>query len=134
MRMSYLKITLLSTVAFLFLTSCSAVHNSANHTFTLTITNPSPIERVDELVVVSREMIERKMGKLNDNYISMITVKGQSINLQFDDLNKDGKWDEFAFLHAIKPFETEQLKISKTSLKPAVSVVRAHVRMRKKKS
>jgi hypothetical protein len=132
MRISYLKITLLSTIAFLFLTSCSAVHNSANHTFKLSITNPSPIERVDELVVLSREMIERAMGKLNDNYISIATANGQSINLQFDDLNKDGKWDEVAFLHAFKPFETAQLKIYKTALKPALGVVRAHVRMRKK--
>lgn len=100
---------------------------------TVTISNPSDIERADELVVFTRSEIQKKLGDLDDNRLINIMVNRQAQVVQHDDLNRDGKWDEVAFLLHLEPRQTLQLTLSAVRRKPAAGVQsRAHVRMRKK--
>jgi hypothetical protein len=115
------------------LNACSIAKQAEGKKYQLTVTNPSSVERADELVVLTRELIEQKTGQLEeDKYVSISTKDNQPVIVQFDDMNKDGKWDEAAFLYTFEPNESVPLNVSVTKSKLNKAVVRAHVRMRKK--
>ncbi|MDB5250473.1 MAG: hypothetical protein JWQ40_4867 [Segetibacter sp.] len=129
-------------ISFLFISTCSILlfacaaskqKSAVAKKYSLSITNPSSIERADELVVLSREMLEQKTGKIGDDkFVDIATADSQPVIVQFDDLDKDGKWDELAFLQKFEPNQKLTFSISETSVKLNKAVVRAHVRMRKK--
>lgn len=123
----------ISSICCVILFACSPSKKAATKNYALTITNPSAIERADELVVLTRELLEQKTGKIGEqNFVNITTEKGDTAVVQFDDLNKDGKWDEAVFLHKFEPNQKVVFTISETSLGSGTSVQRAHVRMRKK--
>lgn len=94
------------------------------------ITNPSSVERKDEIIVLKRADAEKKLGAVK--YISA-TCNNQNVVVQHDDLNGDGRWDEAVFLVSLKPHEKAAVKISAASDNDLSSAVqKAHVRLRKK--
>lgn len=113
-------------------TGCSVFKQPGSKKYAITVTNPLASERADELVVLPREMIEQKTGKLAGKYISIDTGDNKPLTIQFDDLDKDGRWDEAVFLHKFEPNQSVRLYISTSNIKPAAAESRAHVRMRKK--
>lgn len=116
-----------------FFMMCKSVKKAAITTIPLSVTNPSSIERTDELIVLTRAAIEQKTGVLpGNNRVSITGQNGQLFNLQFDDLNKDGNWDEAVFICKFEPKQTVLLKLSPVERAPENAVVRAHVRMRMK--
>ncbi|HKZ65847.1 MAG TPA: DUF4861 family protein, partial [Chitinophagaceae bacterium] len=128
MKPNLLFNTILSILLFL-MASCSA-----NHEAQLTITNPSQIERPDELIVVKRSVIEGKVGKIpSGKYAGLTTADNRPVVLQYDDLDKDGNWDEAAFLYSFKPKEETNFSIAVANEPAAIkAVVRAHARHRRK--
>src|SRR4051794_7192482 len=121
-------ICLLLVVSSFLLTSCSSSRKASGKKYAITIINPSSVERADELIVLRREIIEQRTGKLGDGkYVSITTVGNEPVIVQFDDVNKDGKWDEAAFLYRFKPNEAVQLIVSQTTSRLNKAVLRAHV-------
>lgn len=101
----------------------------------LSVSNPSGFSRSDELIVLSRKMIERRLGKISPgSYISVVKSANRPVVVQFDDMNKDGEWDEAAFLYSFKPGEKAVFNVSVTNRLLGKAVVRAHVRQRRKNS
>jgi hypothetical protein len=131
MRNSRFKIFLFILIAS-FITGCSVFNKAGSKKYTLVLTNPLSIERADELVVLTREMIEQKTGKLHDKFISITSPGNKPVVVQFDDLNKDGRWDEAAFLYKFEPDQKVELTVAAASTKINDATIRAHVRMRQK--
>ncbi|RYD94722.1 MAG: DUF4861 domain-containing protein [Sphingobacteriales bacterium] len=96
------------------------------------ISNPLANERQDELVVLTRKFIERKLGAIGKDDINLRTIKGTPVLLQFDDLDSDGTWDEVAFLYNFKIRETVTFRLARGRGAMFKAVVRAHVRQRRK--
>ncbi len=97
------------------------------------ISNTASVNRQDELVILTRRTLEEKLGKIPDG--SFINIKGKAqapVIVQFDDMNKDGKWDEAAFLYSFKPGEKAPFSVSVTNRIIGKAVVRAHVRQQRK--
>ncbi len=131
--MKNIPIPLLSILLVVtFFTSCTLFKKSGGKKYHVMLTNPSAIERADELIVLSREMVEAQTGALGKKYISVSTENNQPVVVQFDDLNKDGRWDEAVFLYKFEPGQQVNLVVSPTLHQPGKAVVRAHVRMRRK--
>ena len=99
----------------------------------IAVSNTTSTERADELVVFSRATLQKKVGVIAANKYIVIKYKNVPQVVQFDDLNKDGQWDEAALLHSFKAKEKAVFLII-ISNKPATikAVVRAHVRQRHK--
>jgi len=96
------------------------------------VSNPVALQRNDELVVLSRGLIQKKLGAIPaGKFITVENAKGREA-VQFDDLNNDGKWDEAVFLHSFKPKEKTSFKISITGTQPTTVNTRAHARHRRK--
>lgn len=119
-----------SIVFFLaLLVSTSTI--SAQTTKKITLINPLSIERPDELVVIKRKALEQLLG----TRIKFVSIKkaNSPITVQHDDLDRDNKWDEVAFVYSFKAKETVQLIVSSTeAVLHQNTIQRAHVRMRKK--
>ena len=72
--------------------ACRSTKNVTITKHTLSIANPTTIERADELIVLTREMIEQKTGKLKEGtFISLTDKDNQPMIVQFDDLNKHSR-------------------------------------------
>lgn len=118
--------------SFLFLPVLPAV-SVAQKPKQIFISNPSSILRTDELVVLKREQLEQKLGEIaRGRYISLKTSANVPVILQFDDLNRDGKWDEAVFLYSFKPREKAGFQLSLVSRMAGKALVRAHVRHKRK--
>lgn len=100
----------------------------------ITLTNPGKSELTDELVVLKRVDLEKKLGHIAPGkYITIKNAGGVPMVIQFDDLNGDGRWDEAAFLYSFKPNEKLLLKPVITDAPATVkALVRAHVRQMRK--
>lgn len=121
------------SIVVAFITGCSVFKNKSSiKIYHLTVTNPTNVERADELIVLTRQMIEQKLGKIEANFISITSPENRPVIVQFDDLNADGNWDEAVFLYNFAPSQTVRLSITKTDRLLNKAVVRAHVRMRRK--
>jgi len=128
MKRNLLFNTIISISIFL-IASCSTDHEGK-----LTITNPAEIERTDELIVLTRQAIEAKVGKIPPGKYAVInTIDNKPVVLQYDDLDNDGNWDEAAFLYSFKPKEEINFSLAVAN-EPATikAVVRAHVRHKRK--
>ena len=128
MKCNLLFNTIISIPIFL-MASCSADHEEQ-----LTITNPSEIERPDELIVVKRSVLEAKLGKIPfGKYSILSTADNKPVALQYDDLDKDGNWDEAAFLYSLKPKEEISFSIAVADAPATIKAsVKAHVRHKRK--
>lgn len=117
----------------LLLLSCT-ISSFSQHKPTLTVTNPAALERKDELVVLSRKLLSAKIKLQQSTPYCILTGKaGAPVVLQFDDLDKDGQWDEAVFLYSFAPGEKAVFTLA-ASQYPATTkaVVRAHVRQKHK--
>ncbi|WP_207497119.1 DUF4861 domain-containing protein [Aridibaculum aurantiacum] len=124
--------TILAITVVALIAGCSSTRR-AERNYIVTLKNTSSSERADELVVLSRAAIEEKTGKLQEGrYVTVTDREGKPVAVQQDDLDKDGMWDEVAFLYKVEPGEKTSVRISSTTPPPAGGVARAHVRMRKK--
>lgn len=98
------KIILISAVALMGLTSCAKKHS-------LILTNPLAVDRPDETIVLSRADIEKRTGVVPEGAAPVLKLNGQQIPSQADDLDKDGKWDELAFMVDFKASQTLSLEV-----------------------
>lgn len=129
MKMRYVGKRLAVLVCF-FILSCT---NS--RTNQVKITNSTSVDRNDELVVLTKAEVEKKIGTIAAGKYVVIRTGNQPLVVQYDDLNNDGSWDELAFLFSFKPSETAVFDLSIADAPAAIkAVVRAHVRHRKKNS
>jgi hypothetical protein len=97
----------------------------------ITLINPNNFGRPDELVILKRPDIVKRLGTIS-SFIN-ISVRGKVQAVQYDDLNGDGKWDEAVLLYSFQPKEkvTFVMEQSKTTT-TGQNTQRAHVRLRKK--
>lgn len=95
----------------------------------ISISNPSDFERKDELIVLSRNFLETKLGHIPNGKFIHIFYKNVPKVLQHDDLDRDGTWDEIVFLQDFSAKEKIVLNLQ-TANNPATvkAVVRAYVR------
>lgn len=118
------------------LLSCCALfilHSPLSAQQKLKLSNKTFLERSDELIVLSRADVKKKISDLNSSdFIGIKDINDKNINVQFDDLDKDGIWDELAFLHSFNPKEKVILTLNKTNQPLQVSQVKAHVRHKRK--
>jgi hypothetical protein len=103
----------------------------ASEKCTIVISNPININRIDEPVVLKRELFPKVYQDiLSSQSIIVETIDGTIVPNQLDDLNGDGKWDELAFLYTFEPGGKVQflLKIIDKSKVPLFTQ-RAHVHL-----
>ncbi len=100
-------ILLFAGIAF---TNCTTGQNS------FTITNNTELARVDEPVVLSREKIVEKTGKipLLEGMIPVPYLNDNPLPSQLDDLDGDNNWDELAFTLNLGPNESKKISIRYT--------------------
>ena len=94
MKTSFLTIALLASMAA-----------SAQQTFTVNVKNPSKTDRTDQPVIISLE----KYGEVRS---ALVTVGGQEIPCQLDDLDLNEQYDELCFLADLKGKETKTYTVT----------------------
>ena len=77
----------------------------AQQTFTVNVSNPSKSVRNDEPVVIN-------LAPYGDIRSALVTVDGQEIPCQLDDLNQDETFDELCFLANLKGLEKKQYAVT----------------------
>lgn len=103
----------------------------AQNTNSLTVTNSQPFSRPNELIVLKRTNLEKKLGNI-PTFIQ-VSVKGQNLIVQHDDVNGDGRWDEVALIYSFAPSEKTHFTITPIKKEKVIhDVQRSHVRLRKK--
>ncbi|MDD4921664.1 MAG: DUF4861 domain-containing protein [Bacteroidales bacterium] len=91
----------------LLLATSIACANAGNVSI-ITLQNPTDRNRVDEAFVIKRE----NMKPTNNKLVPAIkTTAGVYVPSQLDDLNKDGQWDELAFVYTLSSREKVNLGI-----------------------
>ena len=79
----------------------------------IVLTNSSQTNLKQKSIVLERAALEQKLGTLPDSAVAMLTNKaGEQYPVQLDDLNSDGKWDEFFTQIDLKADETKSFKIN----------------------
>ena len=76
----------------------------AQQTFTVSVSNPSKSVRSDEPVVIN-------LAPYGDIRSALVTVDGQEIPCQLDDLNQDETFDELCFLADLQSKEKKQYSV-----------------------
>ncbi|MEO6730693.1 MAG: DUF4861 domain-containing protein [Ferruginibacter sp.] len=128
--MSIVKCTRFFVTGLLLLSATNGIAQTGK----IVLINPIAIDRPDELIVLSKKVLEQKAGKISSSkYAILKNTENRQIVVQYDDINGDGTWDEAVFLYSFKPKERAVVTIS-LSDRPATikAIVRAHVRLRKK--
>ncbi len=77
----------------------------ANRTITVTVTNPSGTARTDVPVVIT-------LAPYGEVCSALVTLGGQEIPCQLDDLNQDETFDELCFLANLDKKETKQYTVT----------------------
>src|SRR5688572_32951357 len=83
-----------------FFVSCSSEEKKS-----ITVTNPSDLERKDELIVVTRAQLEEKIGSIDTGKFAILELNSTPVVIQYDDMDMDSNWDELCFLYSFKPKE-----------------------------
>ena len=78
---------------------------SAQQTITLQISNPSKIVRTDAPVAIS-------LSEYGDIKSALVTIDGNEIPCQLDDFNKDGVFDELAFVTDLDKKQKKKVDIT----------------------
>ncbi len=102
----FYKILFINTICFFFYTHTYAQQIS------ISVNNPSDFERKDELVILNRDFLQKKMGSLPDNKFIAVFHNNIPKVIQHDDLDKDGIWDEVVFLHNFNAKEKAEFKLN----------------------
>ncbi|MGE5447277.1 MAG: DUF4861 domain-containing protein [Bacteroidales bacterium] len=83
---------------------------------TIKLTNSLAVDRMDEIIVLSRSDVEKQIGNIPDGFAPIVQIKGKNLPSQADDMNGDGQWDELAFLVQLKASETITIEIKKIAI------------------
>ena len=122
---------LFGSAVLLSLMGCAA-SSDAQHGFSLTLENKLAIDRPEQVVSLSRKLLEAKAGPLDNNYLQF-SVGKTPLQPQFDDLNGDGRWDEVLLRCPVKASATVQISFVKTAELPSADMpALAHARMKLK--
>jgi hypothetical protein len=82
----------------------------------LELKNELLVNRKDATVIVSRENVKKIVGEIpNDKIPVVLGANGKYIPSQVDDLNRDGEWDELAFVCDFDLNETKSLNVKLVS-------------------
>lgn len=90
-------------ITALIVNCCAAI--TAQETLSVNVTNPTKLERKDQPVVLSLE-------KYGDIQSALVTVNGQEIPCQLDDLDQDEQFDELCFLADLGKKESKTYTIT----------------------
>ena len=112
--------------AVLAVISCKS--SATDKQISFSVTNPSGYVRANELIVLSRADIEKRISIAKG--FSVVDENNQPIVTQLDDLDKDGKWDEACFLYTFQPHQTVTFTTKDENSRYTASL--AHARLRKK--
>jgi len=109
----------------------AGLFQSCDKTNTIELKNELKTDRTDAQLVLSREEIKSKLGEIKEGFVpTIISSTGEVLASQTDDLDKDGKWDEFVF---VCDFKAEQTKTFTIKLIPADKLekftIRTNVRL-----
>ena len=77
----------------------------------LVVSNNSGVSRMGEPIVVSRQALADFVDIPSGNKRLTLSLKGNPIPAQLDDLNQDGLWDELAFQINIERNSTAEIKL-----------------------
>lgn len=99
------------------------------------ISNNSKNNRLDQLVVLSRSELTKRLAEKDiEDGITITDKNNNKLTVQLDDLDFDGDWDEALFLYSFKAREKILFNIFPGYLKDHTTTSRAHVRHRRKKA
>ena len=91
----------------LLLSFACAISTSAQHTFNVSVSNPSRQSRADQPVVISLQ----QYGNVRS---ALVTCNGQEIPCQLDDLDLDENFDELCFLADLDGKQKKQYTVTLT--------------------
>lgn len=74
----------------------------------ISITNPTSKERIDEAFIIKRPQLKYEE---RDKIPVLKNKSGNWVACQVDDLDKDGEWDELAFVYSLEARESDTLFI-----------------------
>ena len=118
----------LITLCLVFLLSCKTTYKPV-----IELENPVAIERKDELILLSKQFIQRKMGNIAPGKYVQVNADEQPILVQYDDLDGDGNWDELAFLQDFLPSQKKTFRLQLSDAPATIkAMVRAQARHRRK--
>jgi hypothetical protein len=87
--------------------------NSQNVDNTITIVNTSDKNCTDKAVAIKKEKLEKLVANAKVGFYPLLKdTDGKVIPTQFDDLDKDGEWDELFLLIDLKPNEEKTLTVT----------------------
>ncbi len=92
------------TIALLLL-SLMATTASADRTITVSVSNPMNIARADVPIII-------KLAPYGEVRSALVTLNGQEMPCQLDDLNKDDVFDELCFLANLDKKEKQQFTVT----------------------
>ncbi|MFN8206701.1 MAG: DUF4861 domain-containing protein [Bacteroidales bacterium] len=126
------KSSVLRSISILFIMMLLVASCEPVERVIISITNPSATHRQDEPVVIHRDTLESWGLKFNVTKHPVVSIAGEIIPSQVDDLNLDGKWDELFFLVGVGANENVQAEIKLVQQKDVpVYSRRTNVRMAK---
>ena len=94
----------------LFLVCITVILISCSTDSKITFYNPLDSERIDEVLIISREELSEKT-KLKEGAWPVFSFEGQVISSQVDDLDNDGNWDEVVLVTDFDPREEKRLEV-----------------------
>ncbi len=94
-----------------FLILLSGFLFSCKNEATLAFQNPKNVNRADEVVLLTKETLQQKVGIEEGKFPLFKTSDDVLIPFQLDDLNNDGTWDEVALLLNFAPNETLEVDV-----------------------
>lgn len=87
----------------------------------VSVTNPSPLSRPDEPVIVSWADVARRVPKAASSHLHLTDEEGGQIVFQVDDLDFDGAPDELVFLADFNPRQRRTFLLKFVSREETVS-------------
>lgn len=78
---------------FALLIASLTVLGACKQQSTITLKNDLSVERTDEVIVLSRAEVEKRIS-IAEGFLPVFKFNGQTIPSQVDDLDGDGNWDE----------------------------------------
>jgi len=84
---------------------------SCKHQTGWIIENPLPVQREDEVIVLTRNDVAEKLAIPGDK-VPVFRSDGMLLPSQIDDMDGDGKWDEAAVLIGMEPSTVRKIVVS----------------------
>ena len=123
--------TLMASAALLVLFGCAG-NSDAQKRVELTLKNTAEVDRPEATVVLTRKQLESKAGSLENGYLRFL-ADAKPLTAQYDDVDRDGRWDEVVLLCPIKAGASVKVQLQKTDSLPEVrQPAMAHARMKLK--